>query len=143
MNQPIVIVVDTNVFVSAVLGKGASREVLRNCLAGHYLPIMGNTLFIEYESLLTRDTLFANCYLTVLERETLLDAFLSICRWTNIYYHFRPNLKDEADNHLIELAIAGGAKYLVTKNRKDFLTADLRFPQLQIVLPETLLQRRP
>ncbi|CAG1021732.1 hypothetical protein DOJK_01205 [Patescibacteria group bacterium] len=141
MNEPLIIVVDTSVFVSAVLGTGASRAVLRGCLNYDYLPLMGNALFTEYESLLSRDALFAQCALSKIEREKLLDAFLSVCRWTNIYYNFRPNLKDEADNHLIELAIAGGASHLVTKNRKDFLAADLHFPHIQIVLPEQLLKQ--
>jgi predicted nucleic acid-binding protein len=35
---------------------------------------------------------------------------------------------------LIELAVAGGASYVVTKN------ADLHFPEIRIVLPETFLQ---
>ena len=50
------IVVDTNIFISAVISKsGASRGVIRGCLEGKYLPLMGNSLFAEYESLIHRD----------------------------------------------------------------------------------------
>nr|WP_228025325.1 PIN domain-containing protein [cf. Phormidesmis sp. LEGE 11477] len=45
---------------------------------------------------------------------------MSISHWTFIYYTWRPNLKDEADNHLIELAIAGSASLIATNNLKDF-----------------------
>ena len=38
----------------------------------------------------------------------------------SVYYRWRPNLRDEADNHLIELTVACGADYLVTRNIKDF-----------------------
>ena len=62
--MPKVIVLDTNVFVSALLGpRGMSRELLRRCLLGRYQPLMGTTLFLEYESLLARDELFETCQL--------------------------------------------------------------------------------
>ncbi len=104
------IVLDTNVFVSALLGKhGASRMLLRACLLGRYQSLMGTTLFLEYEAVMTRETLFTTCHLTKGEREALLDAFLSVCHWQKVYYAWRPNLPDETDNHLVELAIDGGA----------------------------------
>jgi predicted nucleic acid-binding protein len=49
-------------------------------------------------------------------------------------------LKDEADNHLIELAIAGGAQAIVTKNIRNFQGAERRFPQLHLLRPEELLK---
>ena len=30
---------------------------------------------------------------------------MSRCRWVEVFYAWRPNLPDEADNHLIELAV--------------------------------------
>ena len=135
-----VIVVDTSVFVAALLGPGgASREVLRRCLMRHYEPLMGAALINEYEAVLSRAALFEKCLLTAQEREELLDAFLSVCRWTRIYYLWRPNLPDEADNHVVELAIAGGAEAIVTRNVKDFKGAELRFTGLRVFCPEDLI----
>jgi uncharacterized protein len=51
-----------------------------------------------------------------------------------------PNLRDEADNHLIELAVAGGASVLVTKNVRDFQGAELQFPGLRVLQPEKLMK---
>ena len=51
-----------------------------------------------------------------------------------------PNLPDESDNHLVELAVAGGAEAIVTHNIKDFNRADLTFPGLQVVTPRVLLK---
>lgn len=139
--MPPVIVLDTSVLVAALLGpRGPSRAVLRACLEGCVQPLMGTTLFLEYEALLGRENVFAACALNRAEREALVDALLSVCRWTAVYYTWRPNLRDEADNHLIELAVAGGATYVVTNNLRDFQAPELRFPSLQIVLPETLLR---
>lgn len=136
-----ILVLDTSVFVSVLLGpKGASREVVRGCLLRRYQPLMGAALFTEYESVLARDTLFRRCVLTKRERETLLDAFLSACQWVNIYYAWRPNLTDEADNHLIELAVAGGAEAIITHNVRDFKRSELRFPGLEIMTPANWLK---
>nr|WP_238845734.1 PIN domain-containing protein [Nostoc edaphicum] len=52
------------------------------------------------------------------------------------YYLWRPNLKDKADNHLIELAVAGNAQMIAIHNIKDFQNAELLFPNLSILKPE-------
>ena len=135
------IVVDTSVFVSAIIGKtGPSRELIRRCLKREYQPLMGNSLFCEYESLINRSNIIEQCPLTSSEIRTLLASFMSVSQWVSIYYLWRPNLKDEGDNYLIELALAGNAKYLVTNNIKDFKNPQLLFPQLSIIKPEQLIR---
>ncbi|MFO0211596.1 MAG: putative toxin-antitoxin system toxin component, PIN family [Pseudanabaena sp.] len=136
------IVIDTSVLISALIGStGASRELIRLCLQGEYQPLMGNTLFLEYESVVLREEIITQCTLTKQEILILLDAFMSVCQWIDIYYLWRPNLRDEADNHLIELAIAGNAQIIATKNIKDFLNSDLIFPNLSILKPEQIVRR--
>lgn len=136
------IVIDTSVLISALIGStGASRELIRLCLQGEYQPLMGNTLFLEYESVVLREEIITQCTLTKQEILMLLDAFMSVCQWIDIYYLWRPNLRDEADNHLIELAIAGNAQIIATKNIKDFLNSDLIFPNLSILKPEQIVRR--
>ena len=70
----------------------------------------------------------------------MLDVFFSRSRWTRVYYSWRPNLPDEADNHLIELAVAGGAKFIVTRNLRDLQRMELPFPQFRVVSPEDFLK---
>ncbi|MCC8986175.1 MAG: PIN domain-containing protein, partial [Candidatus Contendobacter sp.] len=67
----------------------------------------------------------------------------SVCRWTRIYYGWRPNLPDEADNHLVELAIAGAARAIVTRNLRDVARMELKFPSLSVISPEAFLQENP
>jgi putative PIN family toxin of toxin-antitoxin system len=130
------IVVNTSVFISALIGvKGPSRELIRRCLLGEYQPLMGNALFCEYESVIHRDKIVAQCVLSGEEIQALLAAFMSVSEWIYIYYLWRPNLKDEADNHLIELAVAGNAQLIATNNVKDFKNAELLFPSLKILTP--------
>ena len=44
-------------------------------------------------------------------------------------YLWRPNLKDEGDNFIMEIAVAAWPCTIVTHNLKDFVRAELRFPQ--------------
>lgn len=134
------IVLDTNIFIGACLGQGAANRVVMWCLKNTLTPLMGASLLAEYEDVLSRTELFTRSRLTAIEREELLDIFLAHCQWTRIYYAWRPNLKDEGDNHLIELAVAGNASYIVTYNLKDFKQAELRFPVLRICKPEVFFE---
>lgn len=134
------IVVDTNIFLGACLGEGAARHVVAACLRGQCQPLMGAALFTEYEDVLARAGLFNTCRLNATERDELLDIFLAACVWTRIYFAWRPNLPDEADNHLVELAVAGGARFIVTRNLRDVARMELRFPELRVVSPEDFLK---
>jgi len=134
------IVVDTNIFLGACLGSGSASKVVRACLQGQAIPLMGIALFNEYEDVLARTELFIKSNLNHEERNELLDVFLSVCEWTKIYYGWRPNLPDEADNHLVELAVAGNAKYIVTRNLRDISRMELNFPDLAVLTPEAFLK---
>jgi len=57
-------------------------------------------------------------------------------------YAWRPNLGDEADNHLVELAVAGQANYLVTRNVRDLRGGELKFPHISVVTPTQLLKEQ-
>ncbi len=104
---------------------------------------MGAALFAEYEDVMGRDEVWRGCRLSSAERDDLLDAFVSRCRWTQIYFGWRPNLRDEGDNHVVELAVAGAAERIVTRNLKDFASMELRFPRLVVQSPERFLQEFP
>lgn len=135
------VVVDTNVFTAAVLSAaGANRAVLRACFTGKAHPLMGAALFQEYEDLLARPELMAKSPLNPKERRQLFEAFLSFCDWVRVYFLWRPNLPDEADNHLIELALAGGADAIITNNVRDVRRGELAFPHLQILSPAQFLK---
>lgn len=135
------VILDTNIFLGACIGHGDANRLVMQCLKGQYRPLMGSTLLAEYEDVLNRHHLFSKSRLNEAERDELLDIFLSHCEWTRIYYTWRPNLKDEGDNHLIELAIAGNARYVVTYNLRDFRQTELKFPEIEICTPNTLLEK--
>ena len=134
-------VVDTNVIVAALTSPaGSNRAVLRCCLAGVVEPLIGNTLFHEYESIVSRKSVQARCPLQPLEREEFLNAFLGRCVWVRISFRWRPNLADESDNHLMELAVAGGAAAIITNNVRDLKSGELIFPDIGIMTPASFLK---
>jgi putative PIN family toxin of toxin-antitoxin system len=134
------IVIDTNVFVGACIGVGASNAVIRACFEHRFTPLIGASLLAEYEAVLGREALFTKSRLNASERESLLDVFLALCEWTKVYYLWRPNLSDESDNHLIEVAVAGGAEFIVTRNMRDLQSSQMLFPALRVISPEDFLK---
>lgn len=134
------IVVDTNVMVGAVMSaEGANRQVLRRCLLGQDQALVGNALYAEMREVLGRESLFVNAPVSAPERLKLLDAFCATAVWVPTYFLWRPNLPDEADNHLIELAVAGRAQVIVSWNRADLQRGELRFESLQLLNPVSYL----
>ena len=121
------VVLDTNIIVSALMSPdNACREVLRMAFDGRLRPLIGNALYVEYESVLARDYLFQECPFDADKRNMFLDDVLSVCAWVEIHYLWRPNLRDEGDNHVLELALSGGAEVVITQNLKDFRAGDLQ-----------------
>jgi putative PIN family toxin of toxin-antitoxin system len=136
------VVIDSSVLVAAMKsGGGASRAVLRLTVKSKLDVLIGQKLFSEYEDVLSRPGLFDRSVLNASEREELFNAFLRACIWTRVFFLWRPNLRDEGDNHLIELAIAGTANAIITHNVRDLLAGELKFPQFEVKTPATFLRQ--
>jgi len=132
------IVIDTNVIVSAMRGDNPdspARAVLRLALEEKIKPMMSDALMYEYEDLANRDHLYAYSPLNVDQRNEFLDTLFSVCEWSHVHYLWRPNLKDEGDNYLVELAVAGQAQYIITENLKDLNSGELNFDTVKAMHP--------
>ena len=135
---------DTNILVAVLLRGGDSAPaVLRACLNGNYQAVLGPALLVEYEDVLGRTNLLSDSILSTKERTELFDGFLNRCRWVEVFYAWRPNLPDEADNHLIELGVAAQADAIVTRNTRDLSRGELKFPSLRVLTPEHCLEVFP
>ena len=134
------VVIDTSIWISALITKKSnSREIIRLALHEKLAPQMSEALFHEYESVMRRNKIQKSCVLTQKEQVELFNALLSVSRWNEVYYLWRPNLNDEDDNFVIELAVASGAEYVITYNLKDFDSAELSF-NCKIITPEKFIK---
>jgi putative PIN family toxin of toxin-antitoxin system len=113
------IIMDTNVlFAGLYSSTGASFQILRLLNAGKIMTVISTTLLFEYEDVLKREQ-------TVLEVshkqvDIILDNICALSKFQEIYFLWRPYLKDQKDDHVLELAVASTTKIIVTHNLKDF-----------------------
>jgi len=112
--------------------------VLRRALGGDLQALFGNALWTEYQDVMGRPVW--GDATTADERRLVLAALASKARWVMVYYGWRPNLPDEGDNHLIELALAGGANAIVTHNLRDLRGGQLRLGSLRVLTPAQCLK---
>ncbi|HEY1934525.1 MAG TPA: putative toxin-antitoxin system toxin component, PIN family [Acetobacteraceae bacterium] len=134
--------IDTNVFVAGLRsGGGASRQILRRALDRAYLPLFSNALWLEYEDMLARPIWTGET--SPEDRVHVLAALAAAGRWVKIYYGWRPNLRDPGDDFLIELAVAGGARAVITHNVRDLRHGELHWPGCPILTPSQCLEKFP
>ncbi len=114
-------VLDTNVFVSAFRSKnGASFEILRRLPISGCTPCLSLPLYIEIQDVLTRPGMIPST-ITTPDVTNFLRDFTRLCHLQDIYFLWRPFLSDPDDDHILELAFAANAAYIVTHNVQDFL----------------------
>ena len=107
---------DTNVLVSALKSKsGASHLFLRKFLMGDIGLVLSLPVYREYWEITERESLNLNQE----SRTQILRALIKFSKPTDIHFKWRPFLRDESDNMVLELAIAANAD-IVTHNKKDF-----------------------
>lgn len=135
------VVIDTSVWISALIShNGLSRDVIRMALKSEIYPQISTSLFLEYESVMKRKKIQTLCSLTDNEQSELLQAFLSTCKWNEIFYLWRPNLNDKDDDFLIELAVASNSKTIITDNKKDIISGELKL-DFEVLTPYEFLKR--
>ena len=135
------IVIDTNVLIGALIGKmyRANRELIELCFQKQFQPLINSTLFTKYESIISREEIISKSPYSDREINELFDAFFGICQPIKMYFLSQSYLMAENDNYLVELAVAGNAKAIVTHNTKDFQQSQLRFPEIKIEQPEEII----
>ena len=135
------VVIDTNVWISALISKdGVSRDIIKLAFKDKISPQISTSLFLEYETVMKREKIQALCSLTPNEQDELFQAFLSVCKWNEIFYLWRPNLNDTNDDFLIELAVASNSKVIITENTKDLRSGELLF-DFEVLTPKEFLER--
>ena len=136
------IIIDTCVIVSALKSKnGASYKIFSNINKSVFRYGISVALFLEYKSKLLEFSKTKLLPLNINDVNIILSALVYYSHNVPIYYHIRPNLKDENDNMVYECGVNFGAEYIVTHNIKDFKGGDLKPFNTKIITPQQFLKK--
>jgi len=121
-----------------------SRSGASNLLSEHVarrlvVPLVTTALFLEYEDVLLRPE---HRLVTGMGEEDVgrvLAALASAAEPVEVHFRWRPQLRDPADELVLEAAVNGQADALVTYNVRHFAPAAERF-ELRVLTPQQCLQ---
>lgn len=117
------IVLDTNVLVAATRSRrGASFKLLSLVGTGSFDVVLSVPLVLEYEYALRKSASATGLSQTDISQ--LLDYLCRVSRRQEIYFLWRPILRDPFDDMVLEVAVASSASHIVTFNKADFAGAD-------------------
>jgi putative PIN family toxin of toxin-antitoxin system len=130
------VVLDTSVIVAGLRSSaGASAEVLKQ-LGMHIFQIAASpAIFLEYEEVLKRE----EHRLPPDRVEAFLSELATVIYPVQIHFLWRPQLSDADDELVLETAINGRVRAIVTHNKRDFERVALRFG-IEVWSPAELLQ---
>lgn len=115
------IVLDTSVLVSAFRNRnGSSYELLRLVGEEAVVALASTSLFLEYESVLTRPEQLSASRLRLEDMNVALRSLALLLRPVEVWYKWRPQLSDANDDMVLEVVVNGRADVLVTFNLADF-----------------------
>lgn len=112
-------VLDTSVLVAAWRSRrGASYALLTRLRAGDFEIAVSVPLVVEYEAVLLRHLQGGS--LSTQDVEAFVDYLCLVARKQDIFFLWRPFLRDPDDDMLVELAVAAECTGIVTHNVRDF-----------------------
>jgi len=135
------VVLDTNVIVAALRSRdGASFQILEAIIINDQVNFaLSVPLLLEYEAVLKRPETLSASALSITDMDTILNILCARGQPTKLHYLWRPQLKDEQDEMVLELAVNASADAIVTFNCNDFLPAANKF-NMPIILPSEYYQ---
>ena len=116
------IVLDTNVIIAALRSKkGASFKLVSLLEYNKFILNISVPLILEYESIVVRE--LNHIKINKKDLDIFLDFVCTIGKKYDIYYLWRPFLKDPKDDFILELAYTSDSDFIITFNKKDFIGA--------------------
>ena len=131
------IVIDTNVFVSALRSRrGASYKLFFETDRALFVQCISTPLVLEYESVAKRE--LPTLTVTADEVDAILDMICRNSEPCTVSLRWRPYLRDPDDDFVLELAVSSQSKYIVTYNKADF--AGVEQFGIALLTPKEFLQ---
>jgi putative PIN family toxin of toxin-antitoxin system len=130
-------VFDTNVLVAGFRSDaGASRRLLLAVLDREIEALVSVALVPEYEAVLTRPEHLSSSGLSIEETNAVLDGFAAVAEPVWLKFLWRPRLRDQSDEMVLETAVNGSADRLVTFDLQHLKTAAAEFGILALTPPQ-------
>lgn len=120
------IVIDTSILVAAARSRqGASFALMSSLPNPRFEFALSVALYTEWRAVLTRPEHLPPG-LAAADALAYLRYLASVAHLQEVFYLWRPFLRDPNDDMVLECAVAAGCQYLVTHNVRDFQrTAEL------------------
>jgi putative PIN family toxin of toxin-antitoxin system len=134
------IVLDTDVVVSAMRSpSGASAELIRWVRTGRISMGVTVALALEYEAVCLRAEHVEASGLSPDEAQNFVNVVIAMAQPISVHYRWRPQLRDPADEMVLEAAVNASADALLTFNTRHFSAAGKVF-NLKIAKPGEFLR---
>jgi putative PIN family toxin of toxin-antitoxin system len=134
-------VLDTNVVVAAMRSPaGASAALLVAARSSALTILVSVALALEYEATCRLPEHRTAAGLSPGEVDVFIDGVLALAEPVEPHFLWRPQLRDPADELVLEAATNGRADAIVTFNIRDFGVVPARFG-LDVMRPGQALQR--
>lgn len=135
------LVLDTDVIVAALRSsRGASAALLDRVLAGRQAIALSAAMVLEYEAVTLRSQHLTAGGISEADALRIIDALVAVAIPVKPHFRWRPQLRDPADELVLEAAVNAGAVAIVTFNRRHFVPAAARFG-LDVMLPKEILEK--
>ena len=132
------IVIDTNVFISALRSRRGASFKLLSMLGGNAFDICVSVpLVLEYETLARRQARALG--LDAATINDILDYVCHVALRRELFFLWRPFLKDPKDDLVLELAVESESEFIITFNRRDF--AGIEKFGIEALSPKEFLQK--
>ena len=134
------LVLDTNVIIAAFRSRnGASNLLLRLVDRDLVKPLCSTALLLEYEAVLSREKTRKATGHSLEDVAIVMSGLAAVCEGVNIAFRHRPMLADAADEMVLDVALNGMVKTIVTHNLRDFHPA--RALGIAVVTPAEIIRR--
>lgn len=102
--------------------------------------LLSTPLLLEYEAVCQREEHRFAAGLTSKDVESFLDGLTGLAEPVTVHFLWRPQLRDAADEMVLEAAVNGQAQAIVGFNHRDYANAPRRFGIL-LLLPAEAYRR--